>query len=104
MLDLRPLFLLRDKGNRKEMTGTQYVGTLKHQFLHYITIKIVLLFFLQKIIQLNSCFLHLCYLVATSTGSKSQLFQSWREWEPVLKHKYVFSNPGKGEYCREGRQ
>jgi uncharacterized protein YjlB len=29
----------------------------------------------------NSCFLHLCYLVATSTGSKSQLFQRWREWE-----------------------
>jgi hypothetical protein len=40
------------------------VGTLKHPFIHYITIKMVL-----------------CYLVATSTGSKSQLFQRWREWE-----------------------
>jgi hypothetical protein len=26
---------------------------------------------------------HLCYLVATSTGSKLQLFQRWREWELV---------------------
>jgi hypothetical protein len=25
--------------------------------------------------------LHLCYLVATSTGSKLQLFKRWREWE-----------------------
>jgi hypothetical protein len=25
--------------------------------------------------------LHLCYLVAASTGSKLQLFQRWREWE-----------------------
>jgi hypothetical protein len=30
---------------------------------------------------MNSCFWHLAYLVATSTGSKSQLFQRWREWE-----------------------
>jgi hypothetical protein len=29
----------------------------------------------------NSCFLQFCYLVAISTGSKSQLFQQWREWE-----------------------
>jgi hypothetical protein len=64
------------------MTGTQHVGTLKHQFLYYITIKMVLLlFYYQKIIKLNSCFLHLCYLVETSTGCKSQLFQRWREWE-----------------------
>jgi hypothetical protein len=34
-----PLFLQRDKGKRTEMTGTQYVRVLKHQFLHYITIK-----------------------------------------------------------------
>jgi hypothetical protein len=26
-------------------------------------------------------FLHLCYLVATSTGSNLHLFQRWREWE-----------------------
>jgi hypothetical protein len=33
------------------MTGTQHVGTLKHQFLHYITLKMVLvLFYYQKII------------------------------------------------------
>jgi hypothetical protein len=57
------------------MTWTQSVGALKPKFLHYITIKIVLvLFYYPKKIKLNSCFLHLCYLVATSTGSKSQLF------------------------------
>jgi hypothetical protein len=27
------------------MTGSQHVGTLKHQFLHYITIKMVLAIF-----------------------------------------------------------
>jgi hypothetical protein len=27
------------------MTGTQHVGTLKHQFIHYITIKTVLIIF-----------------------------------------------------------
>jgi hypothetical protein len=27
--------------------------------------------------------LHLCYLVAISTGSKLQLFQRWREWEYI---------------------
>jgi hypothetical protein len=27
------------------MTGTQHVGNLKHQFLHYITIKMVLVIF-----------------------------------------------------------
>jgi hypothetical protein len=49
------------------MTGTQHVGTLKHKFLHYITKKMLfLLFYYQQIIKLNSCFLHLCYLVATS--------------------------------------
>jgi hypothetical protein len=80
IFDLWPFFLLRDKGEPKEMTGTQHVGTLKHQFLYYMTIKIVLLlFYYQQIIKLSSCFLHLCYLVATSTGSKSQLFQRWRE-------------------------
>jgi hypothetical protein len=45
-----PLFLLRAKGKRKEMTGTQHVGTLKHQFLQYITIKMCLIFFIKKII------------------------------------------------------
>jgi hypothetical protein len=52
MFDLWQLFLLRDKGKRKEMTGTQHVGTLKHQFLHYIYIKMVLVFsYYQKIIK-----------------------------------------------------
>jgi hypothetical protein len=79
---LRPLFLLRDKGKRTEMTGTQHVETLKHQFLHYITIKMVLvIFYHQNNFKHNSCFLHLCYLVAASTGSKLQLFQRWRVWE-----------------------
>jgi hypothetical protein len=31
--------------------------------------------------KLFSWFLHLCYFVATSTGSKLQLFQCWRGWE-----------------------
>jgi hypothetical protein len=39
------LFLLRAKGKRKEMTGTQHVGTFKHKFLQYITIKNVLVLF-----------------------------------------------------------
>jgi hypothetical protein len=39
------MFLLRDKGRRTEMTWTQLVGTLKLQFLHYITIKMVLVIF-----------------------------------------------------------
>jgi hypothetical protein len=29
----------------------------------------------------NILFWHLCYLVATSTGSKLQIFQRWRELE-----------------------
>jgi hypothetical protein len=33
------------KGKRKEMTGTQHVGTLKHKFLQYISIKNVLVLF-----------------------------------------------------------
>jgi hypothetical protein len=40
-----PLFLQRDKGKRTEMTGTQHVGNLKLQFLHYITIQMVLVIF-----------------------------------------------------------
>jgi hypothetical protein len=40
-----PLFLLRAKGKRKEMTGTKHVGTLKHKFLQYIIIKNVLVLF-----------------------------------------------------------
>jgi hypothetical protein len=60
------------------MTGTQHVGTLKHQFLQYITIKWCLLFF---IYQNNILVFCTCYLVATSTGSKLQLLPRWREWE-----------------------
>jgi hypothetical protein len=50
-----PLFLLRAKGKQKEMTGTQHVGTLKHKFLQYITIKNVLvLFHYQNNCEMNS--------------------------------------------------
>jgi hypothetical protein len=42
---LWPLFLQRDKGKRTKMTGSQHVGTLKHQFLHYITKKTVFVIF-----------------------------------------------------------
>jgi hypothetical protein len=50
-----PLFLLRAKGKRKEMTGTQHVGTFKHKFLQYITIKNVLvLFHFQNNVEMNS--------------------------------------------------
>jgi hypothetical protein len=64
------------------MTGTQHVGTLKTQFLHYINIKMVLVIFhYQNYFKQNSCLVHLCYLVAASNGSKLQLFQCWREWE-----------------------
>jgi hypothetical protein len=35
----------KGKKTRKEMTGTQHVGTLKHKFLQYITIKNVLVLF-----------------------------------------------------------
>jgi hypothetical protein len=46
---LWPLFLLRAKGKRKEMTGTQHVGNFKkHQFLQYITIKNVFVLFHYK--------------------------------------------------------
>jgi hypothetical protein len=44
---------------------------------------VLVLFYYQKIIILNYCFLQLCYLVATSTAGKSQLFQRWREWEYI---------------------
>jgi hypothetical protein len=50
-----PLFLLRAKGERKEMTGTQHVGTLKHKFLQYITIKnMLVLFHYQNNFEMNS--------------------------------------------------
>jgi hypothetical protein len=48
MFDLWPLFLLRDKGIQTDMTGTQHMGTLKHQFLGYITIKWCLYFCITK--------------------------------------------------------
>jgi hypothetical protein len=44
-LRLWPLFHLRAKGKWKEMTGTQHVVTLKHQFLQHITIKNVFVLF-----------------------------------------------------------
>jgi hypothetical protein len=49
------LFLQKDKGKRTEMTGTQHVGTLKHQFLHYITLKMVLVIFHYQNIILVFC-------------------------------------------------
>jgi hypothetical protein len=49
-----PSFLLRAKGKRKEMTGTQHVGTLKHQVLQYITIKnVFVLFHYQNNFEMN---------------------------------------------------
>jgi hypothetical protein len=59
-----------------ETTWIQHVGTFKLQFLPYITLKMVLvLLHYKNYKKLNPCSLHLCYLVAASTGSKSQLFQ-----------------------------
>jgi hypothetical protein len=49
-----PLFLMRAKGKGKEMTGTLHVGTLKHQFLQYITIKnVFVLFHYQNNFEMN---------------------------------------------------
>jgi hypothetical protein len=49
-----PLFLLRAKGKGKEMTGTLHVGTLKHQFFQYITIKnVFVLFHYQNNFEMN---------------------------------------------------
>jgi hypothetical protein len=42
---------------------------------------VLVIFHNQNNFKHNSCLVHLCYLVATSTGSKLQLFQRWREWE-----------------------
>jgi hypothetical protein len=50
-----PLFLLRAKGKGKEMTGTQHVGTYKHNFFQYITIKnLLVLFHYQNNFEMNS--------------------------------------------------
>jgi hypothetical protein len=79
---LWPLFLLRDEKTRTEMTGTQHVGASKHKFLHFLTIKMVhVILYYKNNFNLNFCYFNFCYLVATSTGSKSQFFQRWREWE-----------------------
>jgi hypothetical protein len=75
------------------MTVTQHVRTLKTQFLHYITIKMVLVIFHnQNNFKQNACLVHLCYLVATSSSSKLQFFQRWREWE-YMQHTHAA--PGK---------
>jgi hypothetical protein len=42
---------------------------------------VFVIFYYQNNFKQNSCLVHLCYLVATSTGCKLQLFQRWREWE-----------------------
>jgi hypothetical protein len=42
---------------------------------------VLVIFHYQNNFKQNSCLVHLCYLVATSTRSKLQLFQRWREWE-----------------------
>jgi hypothetical protein len=72
---LWPLFHLRDGGKWTEMSATQHGGTLRHYFLHYITIKIMLGFFHQLFLFL---FLMLLFflgdLVSPSTGCKSRLF------------------------------
>jgi hypothetical protein len=62
-------------GKRKEMTGTQHVETFKTLiYLLYYYKYCAVLFSLQNNVKLNHSVLHLCYLVATSNGSKSQLF------------------------------
>jgi hypothetical protein len=63
------------------MTGTQHVGTLKRQFLHYITIKMVLVLFYKK--KKLTAFLGVLPLLFGSDiyNSKSELFQRWPEWE-----------------------
>jgi hypothetical protein len=72
---LWPLFQLRDWGKWTEMTATQHGGTLKHEFLHYITIKIMLGFFHYLFLSKKSCcYFYLSYLVSPSTGCKAQLF------------------------------
>jgi hypothetical protein len=43
---LWPLFHLRDGGKWTEMTATQHRGTLRREFLHFISITIMLNFFI----------------------------------------------------------
>jgi hypothetical protein len=50
-------------------------------FLIYHYKMVLVLFHYQNNFKLNSCFLHLCYLVVTSAGSKLQPFYRLREWE-----------------------
>jgi hypothetical protein len=73
MFCLWPLFYLRDGGKWTEMTATQHRGTLRHYFLHYITIQIMLGFFHYFFIFMMLLFF-LCDLLSPSTGCKSQLF------------------------------
>jgi hypothetical protein len=76
MFGLWPLFHLRDGGKGTEMTATQHGGTLRHIFLHYITIKIMLVFFHFLVFSKNNwCYFYLSDLVSPSTGCKSQLFK-----------------------------
>jgi hypothetical protein len=83
---LWPLFLLRAKGKRKEMTGTQQVGTLKHQFLQYITLKnVFVLFHYQNNFEMNY----------SSSIWWRQLFRGWREWESVVNDSSLLFLPQK---------
>jgi hypothetical protein len=72
---LWPLFHLRYGGKWTEMTATQHGGTLRHVFLHYITIKIMLGFFhfVFSFFKFNVV-IFLCDVVSPSTGCMSQLF------------------------------
>jgi hypothetical protein len=73
---LRPLFLLRNKGSQKEMTGTESMWELfKTSISSLYPYKIVLVLFHKKENLTESLSFAPCYLVATSAGSKSQLFQ-----------------------------
>jgi hypothetical protein len=75
MFGLWPLFHLRDGGKWTEMTATQHGGTLRHDFLHYFTIKIMLSFFhYLDFFKNNCCSFYLSNLVSPNTGCKSQLF------------------------------
>jgi hypothetical protein len=45
MAALSTVAIVSTKRKRTDMTVTQHVGILKHQFLHYVTIKMVLVVF-----------------------------------------------------------
>jgi hypothetical protein len=57
---LWPLFHLRDGGKWTEMTASQHGGTLRHKFLHLITLTIMLSFF--QLLYFSIVIFLICYL------------------------------------------